>query len=61
MKKLKTKETIKIMNSIEATLSKKEHFNPFMQGYGVHGDSKYNRKKLPKIKNIMKDEYEEGA
>lgn len=36
------------MSSEEATLKKMPKYNGFQGGYGIHGDTKYNREKEKK-------------
>ena len=52
-------DKIKIMDSKEATLSKMERFNPYQTGHGVHGDTKFNRRKIKdETRKIIDDERE---
>lgn len=50
MKKKKTKKVPKTgaiwkLSKEEATLAQKPHYNAYVCGNGIHGDTKYNRTK----------------
>lgn len=44
------RETIKVMNSIEKSLSDMEKFNPYQTGTGIHVSEKYKKKGRKKEK-----------
>lgn len=39
-------------SAYEATMSKKPYYNGYVVGYGAHGDTKYNRKKENRRRDI---------
>lgn len=45
------------LSSIENTLKKMPKYNPYQIGYGVIGDTKYNRRKAKRdMKKLLEDE-----
>ena len=38
-------KSVKVMNSHEATMLQREHFNPYQTGVGLHKTSKKDRRK----------------
>ena len=53
------KEKMVVLTSIEATRLKREHFNLYQTGHGVHGNTKYNRNKQKEKDCRDKEEQEQ--